>query len=89
MFSSRFIVDTLAKHGFGCFYAEIQRFERSAALQGGELPVHRPGQVIQFVADNVDHNVRTLDGHNTFHGMRMIQHIHLEKLSASPSQEKQ
>ena len=39
-FSSRFIVDTLAKHGFGCSYAEIQRFERSAALQGGELPEH-------------------------------------------------
>ncbi len=51
-FSSRFIVDTLNKHGFGCSYAEIQRFEHSAALQWGELPDHRTGQVIQFVADN-------------------------------------
>jgi len=25
-----------------------------------------------FAADNVDHNIRTLDGHNTFHGMGMI-----------------
>ena len=31
-FSSRFTVDTL--HGFGSSYAEIQRFECSAALQG-------------------------------------------------------
>ena len=80
-FSSRFIVDT---HGFGCSYAEIQRFERSAALQGGELPEHRPGQVIQFVADNVDHNVRTLDGHNTFHGMGMIATFTPGKIISKP-----
>ena len=27
---------------------------------------------ITFAADNVDHNVRTLDGHETFHGMGFI-----------------
>ena len=27
---------------------------------------------MQYVADNVDHNIRTLDGHNTFHGMGVI-----------------
>ena len=26
----------------------------------------------QYAADNVDHNSRTLDGHDTFHGMGMI-----------------
>ena len=26
----------------------------------------------QFSADNVDHNIRTLDGLNTFHGMGII-----------------
>ena len=30
---------------------------------------------IQFIADNVDHNTRTLDGHGTFHGMGMIATI--------------
>ena len=29
-------------------------------------------QFVQFAADNIDHNIRTLDGHNTFHGMGMI-----------------
>ena len=29
-------------------------------------------QFLQFVADNVDHNVRTLDGYGTFHGMGII-----------------
>ena len=24
---------------------------------------------VQHVADNVDHNLRTLDGYNTFHGI--------------------
>ena len=27
---------------------------------------------MQYAADNVDHNVRTLDGKNTFHGMGII-----------------
>jgi hypothetical protein len=29
-------------------------------------------QVIHHVADNVDHNIATLDGHGTFHGMGII-----------------
>lgn len=33
-FVSRFLVDTLHKHGFGCSYSEIQQFERNAAAQG-------------------------------------------------------
>ena len=30
------------------------------------------GEFIQYAADNVAHNIHTLDGNNTFHGMRMI-----------------
>jgi hypothetical protein len=74
-FGSRFIVDTLYKHGFGCSYAEIQRFERSASLHGGDLPQPLSGEFIQFVADNVDHNICTIDGHNTFHGMGIIASV--------------
>ena len=33
------------------------------------------GSFIQYVADNVDHNVCTIDGHGTFHGMGMIAAI--------------
>ena len=47
--------------------------ERSAALaQGTEIPGYTPGQFVQFIADNVDHNVRSIDGHGTFHGMGII-----------------
>ncbi|XP_030835634.1 uncharacterized protein LOC115921732 [Strongylocentrotus purpuratus] len=32
-------------------------------------------EFVQYAADNVDHNIRTLDGNNTFHGMGMIAAI--------------
>ncbi|WAR14553.1 LOW QUALITY PROTEIN: hypothetical protein MAR_004658 [Mya arenaria] len=36
------------------------------------LPDFSPGKFLQFVADNVDHNACTLDGHGTFHRMGII-----------------
>ena len=36
------------------------------------LPDIPSGSFVQFSADNVDHNTRTLDGKNTFHGMGII-----------------
>ncbi len=44
----------------------------AAASQGMDIPGITPGHFVQYVADNVDHNVRTLDGFNTFHGMGII-----------------
>ena len=45
----------------------------SAAVQNGtQISGVMPSNFIQFAADNVDHNVRTLDGHDTFHGMGII-----------------
>ena len=38
-------------------------------------------QFLQFVADNVDHNVWTIDGHCTFHGMGIIAKITTEAKS--------
>ena len=61
------------KHGFCSSYTDVQNFERSAAVtQGLDVPDVKPGTCLQFVADNVDHNIRTLDGLNTFHGMGII-----------------
>ncbi|KAH3753445.1 hypothetical protein DPMN_188082 [Dreissena polymorpha] len=46
------------------------KFESSAAVQNGtQISGVMLSNFIQFAADNVDHNVRTLDGHDTFHGM--------------------
>ena len=71
---SRHIVDLLHKLGFCSSYDEVKTFEQSAALhQGVDLYGVGPGSsCIQFVADNVDHNLKILDGEGTFHGMGII-----------------
>ena len=72
-FSSRFLIDSLNSHGFCCSYSEVQRFERSASvLQGTDIPNLTPDQVVQYAADNFDHNIITIDCRNTFHGMGII-----------------
>ena len=72
-FGSRFLIDSLHEHGFCSSYSEVQRYEHSAALtRGTDIPNFCANDTIQYMADNVDHNVNTLDGLNTFHGMGMI-----------------
>ncbi len=74
-FASRFLIDSLHHHGFCCSYHEVHRFERSAALSYGTDIPNFTAQFVQYVADNVDHNIRALDGNDTFHGMGMIAAI--------------
>ncbi|CAC5424082.1 unnamed protein product [Mytilus coruscus] len=75
-FASRFLVSTIHSLGFCTSYSEIQRFQSSAAKsQGVDLPGDVSNSYIQFVADNVDHNIRTLDGNDTFHGMGLTARI--------------
>ena len=72
-FGSRFLIDTLNQLGFCSSYSEIQMYERSAAVNlGTDIPGLGSGSFVQHIADNVDHNLRTLDGCNTFHGMGII-----------------
>lgn len=72
-FASRCLVDTLHGHGFACSYAEVMRYERSAAVaQETEIPGYSQEHHMQYIADNVDHNVATVDSSGTFHGMGII-----------------
>ena len=71
-FSSRFLIDSLHHHGFCCSYQEVQWFEHNAAQSHGTAIPNLSTEFVQYGADNVDHNIRTLDGHGTFHGMGMI-----------------
>ena len=72
-FGSKFLIDTLHKLGFCSSYAEVCKYERSASITcGTDVPNMTPGTFVQYAADNVDHNICTLDGNNTFHGMGMI-----------------
>ena len=72
-FGSQFLIDSLNSSGFSSSYSEVIRFEMSAACsQGTDILGITPGHFVQFVADNADHNVRTLDRIGTFHGMKII-----------------
>ena len=65
-FGSRFLIDSLHQHGF-CSYSEVQMFERNAAVASGtELNIPDGDCLVQYVADNVDHNIRTIDGKTRF-----------------------
>lgn len=65
-FGSKFLIEVLHSLGFCSSY---QRFERSAATSQG-TQINKTDD--QFLADNVDYNTGTLDGHNTFDGMGII-----------------
>ena len=92
-FQSRFLVDTLHNHGYCCSYSEVKKYERCASVIESISPT--PSQqeyFFQYAADNVDHNVRTLDGKNTFHGMGIIAaftpkiktNAQIKKINVSP-----
>ena len=61
--------------GFCSSYTEVIRFEKNAAdcvepdVLGGNVDLL--GMSVLF-ADNVDHNIITIDGKGTFHGMGII-----------------
>ena len=75
-FGSRFLNNTTYKLGFGVSYDEVQKFEVSAAItQGTHIPGITDMHHIQYIADNVDHNICTIDGYGTFHGMGSIATI--------------
>ena len=72
-FGSKLLIDSSNSHGFCSSYSEVKKFKVSAAdAQDKEIPGFIPGQFAQFIKDNVDHNVRTLDRANTFHEMGII-----------------
>ena len=75
-FRSRFLLDSLSAMGYCSSYSEVQRFEENAAASVGQDvlsgTIDRLDTALLFAADNVDHNIITLDGRGTFHGMGMI-----------------
>ena len=79
LYRSRFLIDSLSTMGFASSYPEVQSFEINAACSlapdvlGGDMVIL--GQYLLFVGDNVDHNIITLDGKGTSHGMGMIAAI--------------
>ena len=76
IYRSKFLVETLCNMGYGSSYGEVLRFEKNAAsCVTPDLLIEETGVFdlsVLFAGDNVDHNIITLDGKGTFHGMGMI-----------------
>ena len=65
----------MLKLGFCISYSEVNRFKKSVVANqpmGNSVINSYPKVFTQFAGDNVDHNIRTLDGSGTFHGMGII-----------------
>ena len=71
----RWLVGELSRLGFSITSDEVTRYKQSVLQSdgvGNEIPDFNSGAFTQWVADNVDHNIATLDGKATFHGMGII-----------------
>ena len=79
MFGSRWLIDELFNLGFSASYSEVQRFKQAVACSletQNVISENLEGNsFIHFIADNIDHNLNTLDGKRTFHGMGVIAAI--------------
>ena len=75
VFGSKWLVYELSRLGFSITYDEVNRYKQSV-IQSKNLEdvmtEYLPGTFTQWVADNVDHNISTLNGEGTFHGMGII-----------------
>lgn len=75
-YASERLVDVLSSLGVCASYKETLLYEASSLFH--PLPSIAPpedGCFLQYVCDNADHNVASLDGCNTFHSMGMIKII--------------
>ena len=75
VFGSKWLINELSHLGFSITYDEVTKYKQSV-IQNEILDVilsqYFPGSFTEWIADNVDHNIATLDGHGSFHGMGII-----------------
>lgn len=63
---SKLVIDLLSKLGLCASYHNLKLFELSTIMDPPKMNVEEDS-FVQFVFDNTDHNVSTLDGRETFH----------------------
>ena len=72
-FASKWLVDYISKFGFSITSDEVLRYKESAIESS---PNHIVPMFAQRVGNNVDHNLMTLTGKGTFHGMGVISALY-------------
>ena len=71
-FGSKWLVNHLSRLGYCITNEEVLRFKESAIESVDVKNEDISACFMQWVADNVDHNIVTLTGNGTFHGMGII-----------------
>ena len=71
-FGSKWLINHLSKFGFSITADEVVRFKESAIKSLDSVPTEDNNHFTHWVADNVDHNIATLTGKCTLHGMGII-----------------
>lgn len=70
-FGSKKVINICDSLGFCASYKEATLYEASATFTAP--PEIKPGTFVQFVHDNADFNINTIDGKGTFHFMGSIE----------------
>ena len=69
-YGHRDLIDLLFNFGFCSSYSESGLYKKNAAVtQGVEVGELTADALLHFIADNVDHNAKTLDGEDVIHMM--------------------
>ena len=74
-FGSKWLNTHLSCLGFSVTYSQVRQYKKAVMESESLTPVIPPGSFVQWSTDNVDHNCRTLDGKNTFHGMGIVASV--------------
>ena len=75
LFASKTLLIQLARLGFSLSYDEVLRYKQSVVspeAPGTVTCLSYPTAFTQYMADNVDHNVCSVDGRGSLHGMGII-----------------
>ena len=75
VFGSKWLITELSRLGFCLGWEEVARYKQSVVENknvANYLSEYLPGAFTRWSADNIDHNIRTLDGKGTFHAMGLV-----------------
>ena len=79
LYRSKILINTLYAMGFSSSYSEVQSVEKNAVISFSHsmsnFEISKSEHTLLFAGDNVDHNIMTLDGKGSFHGMGIIATI--------------
>ncbi len=69
---SRYVIDLLNKLGVVSSYMEVLRYEENASVTQATDMNLQDTSMLNYIADNADHNPSSLDGHDSLHAMGIM-----------------